>query len=61
MGPDPQGGERMTFQPVYKAAMHWGVIIAPNRYTNPIKFDDAGNPYGYSRTASAMIDTDKNP
>ncbi|GLO80093.1 hypothetical protein MACH23_35140 [Sulfitobacter pontiacus] len=49
----------MTFQPVYIAAMHWGVIIAPNWYTNPIKLDDAGNPYGYSRTASAMIDTDK--
>lgn len=42
------GGHEMTVMSLYTTAMHWGAIIVPPGYADPIKFEDGGNPYGYS-------------
>ena len=56
---NPQGGQEMTIQSVYTTAMHWGAIIVPPGYADPIKFKDGGNPYGYSCTPGELSDTGK--
>ena len=56
---NPQGGQEMTIQSVYTTAMHWGAIIVPPGYADPIKFEDGGNPYGYSCTPGELSDTGK--
>ena len=56
---NPQGGQEMTIQSIYTTAMHWGAIIVPPGYADPIKFEDGGNPYGYSCTPGALSDTGK--
>jgi NAD(P)H dehydrogenase (quinone) len=30
---------------------HWGAIIVPPGYTDPVQFASGGNPYGVSATA----------
>lgn len=43
------GGHEGTIQDIYKVLAHWGAIVVPLGYTNPIVFDPAnGNPYGTS-------------
>jgi len=43
------GGHEVTILDIYKVLAHWGSIIVPLGYTNPIVFDPAnGNPYGAS-------------
>ena len=56
---NPQGGQEMTIQSVYTTAMHWGAIIVPPGYADPIKFEDGGNPYGYSCTPGELSDIGK--
>ncbi|MBM1817337.1 NAD(P)H-dependent oxidoreductase [Sulfitobacter pseudonitzschiae] len=53
------GGQEATIQSVYVTAMHWGAIIVPPGYADPIKFEDGGNPYGYSCTPGALDETGK--
>ncbi|GAC1305173.1 MAG: NAD(P)H:quinone oxidoreductase [Vulcanimicrobiaceae bacterium] len=43
------GGHEVTIVDIYKVLAHWGAIVVPLGYTNPIVFDPAnGNPYGAS-------------
>ncbi|HSP40995.1 MAG TPA: NAD(P)H:quinone oxidoreductase type IV [Gillisia sp.] len=45
------GGQETTLMSLYKTMIHWGAIIAPPSYTDPVLFAAGGNPYGTSVTA----------
>ena len=45
------GGQETTLLTLYVTLMHWGGIIVPPGYTDPLKFVD-GNPYGASLIAN---------
>ena len=47
------GGQEGTIHAVYHMAIHWGTIIVAPGYADPVKFEDGGNPYGYSQNAGA--------
>ncbi|ADV66897.1 NAD(P)H:quinone oxidoreductase [Deinococcus maricopensis] len=49
---NPNGGQETTLQTLYVTAMHWGTIIVPPGYTDPVIFASGGNPYGASVTAT---------
>ncbi|WP_375261322.1 NAD(P)H-dependent oxidoreductase [Palleronia sp.] len=42
------GGQETTFLSLYLTAMHWGCLIVTPAYADSIKFEDGGNPYGFS-------------
>ena len=42
------GGQEATLLALYNVCYHFGGIIVPPGYTDPVKFDD-GNPYGVSQ------------
>ena len=44
------GGQESTLLSIYREVAHWGGIIVPPGYTDPIKFGD-GNPYGVSHVS----------
>ncbi|WPY96918.1 NAD(P)H-dependent oxidoreductase (plasmid) [Limimaricola variabilis] len=56
---NPHGGQETTIQSIYVTAMHWGAVIVPPGYSDPIKFEDGGNPYGYSCTPGLLDETGK--
>lgn len=45
------GGQETTLLSLYITLIHWGGIIVPPGYTDPLKFAD-GNPYGASLLAN---------
>lgn len=45
---NPHGGQEATILSLYTAMMHWGAIIVPPGYTDPVIFGAGGNPYGTS-------------
>ena len=47
---NPHGGQESTIQTIYKTMCHWGAIIVPPGYTDPVTFAAGGNPYGTSVT-----------
>lgn len=47
----PHGGQESTILALGNVFYHWGGIIVPPGYTDPIQFK-AGNPYGTSQVAS---------
>ncbi|MFK7601535.1 NAD(P)H:quinone oxidoreductase [Deinococcus sp. SM5_A1] len=49
---NPNGGQETTLQTLYITAMHWGAILVPPGYTDPVIFASGGNPYGSSVTAT---------
>jgi NAD(P)H dehydrogenase (quinone) len=51
------GGQEHTILSLYTTAMHWGAIVVPPGYADPVKFEDGGNPYGFSTTAGGLDDT----
>ncbi|PZX18459.1 NAD(P)H dehydrogenase (quinone) [Palleronia aestuarii] len=53
------GGQEMTLLSLYISAMHWGAILVPPGYADPIKFEDNGNPYGFSKKAGELDGTDE--
>ncbi|CAM3813766.1 NAD(P)H:quinone oxidoreductase [Deinococcus frigens] len=55
------GGQETTSQTLYITAMHWGAILVPPGYTDPVIFASGGNPYGasVSATGEGLSDTDK--
>jgi len=56
---NPHGGQEATLLSLYTSMMHWGAIIAPPGYTDPVLFGAGGNPYGTSVTVGQdgkMID-----
>ena len=48
---NPHGGQETTVQTLNATFMHWGCIIVPPGYTDPITFQSGGNPYGVTVTA----------
>ncbi|WP_134680530.1 NAD(P)H-dependent oxidoreductase [Paracoccus ravus] len=45
------GGQEATILGLYTTAMHWGAIIVPPGYTDPVLYEAGGNPYGFSTEA----------
>lgn len=45
------GGQESTLLALYNTFYHWGTIIVPPGYADPIQFQ-AGNPYGASHTSN---------
>jgi NAD(P)H dehydrogenase (quinone) len=45
---NPHGGQEATVLALYTSMMHWGAIIVPPGYTDPLLFAAGGNPYGTS-------------
>lgn len=54
------GGQETTLQTLYYSFMHWGAILVPPGYTDPVIYASGGNPYGASVTATGgpLSDTD---
>lgn len=51
------GGQESTLLGLYTTFMHWGAVIVPPGYTDPVLFEAGGNPYGFSINAGALDDT----
>ena len=47
---NPHGGQETTLISLYTTLMHWGTIIVPPGYTDPIQYKAGGNPYGVTVT-----------
>lgn len=45
------GGQETTIQAIYTTVAHWGCIIVPPGYLDPIQFQ-VGNPYGASHISA---------
>ncbi|SDE82973.1 NAD(P)H-dependent oxidoreductase [Limimaricola pyoseonensis] len=56
---NPHGGQETTIQTIYATAMHWGSIIVAPGYADPVKFEDGGNPYGFSCQPGPLDETGK--
>ncbi|HRP04576.1 MAG TPA: NAD(P)H-dependent oxidoreductase, partial [Opitutaceae bacterium] len=52
------GGQEATILSFYATACHWGSIVVPPGYTDPVLFKVGGNPYGYSHTQGAEFTPD---
>jgi NAD(P)H dehydrogenase (quinone) len=46
------GGQENTIHGIYTVMQHWGAIIVPPGYTDPLLYASGGNPYGVSYTAA---------
>ena len=53
---NPNGGAESTLLGFYTTFMHWGAIIIPPGYTDGVKFEDGGNPYGFSTQPGELDD-----
>ncbi|HST66241.1 MAG TPA: NAD(P)H:quinone oxidoreductase [Mycobacteriales bacterium] len=49
------GGQESTLLALYNVIYHWGGILVPPGYTDPLKFAD-GNPYGVSHVTGGNND-----
>jgi NAD(P)H dehydrogenase (quinone) len=49
---NPHGGQEATLLSLYNTFYHWGSIIVPIGYTDPVTFAAGGNPYGASATGT---------
>lgn len=45
---NPHGGQEATILSLYTMMCHWGAIIVPPGFTDPVLFEAGGNPYGTS-------------
>lgn len=50
------GGQETTLISLYTTAMHWGAVLTPPGYTDPVLFEAGGNPYGVSTKAGEVTD-----
>ena len=53
------GGQETTLLSLYVTAMHWGCVLVPPGYTDPVLFEAGGNPYGFSTQAGGVDETGK--
>ena len=53
------GGHETTLWSLHVTFMHWGCILIAPGYTDQSIFDAGGNPYGFSKAAGELSDTDK--
>lgn len=49
---NPHGGQEATLLSLYISMMHWGAIIVPPGFTDPVTIGAGGNPYGTSVTVN---------
>jgi NAD(P)H dehydrogenase (quinone) len=49
---NPHGGQESTLLSMHNVFYHWGAIIVPPGYTDPLLFEAGGNPYGASSTGA---------
>jgi NAD(P)H dehydrogenase (quinone) len=49
---NPHGGQETTLIGMYTTFMHWGCILVPPGYTDPVIYASGGNPYGTTATAA---------
>jgi NAD(P)H dehydrogenase (quinone) len=49
---NPHGGQETTLLSMYTTFMHWGCVLVPPGYTDPVIFASGGNPYGATVTAA---------
>jgi len=47
------GGQEASILSLYTSLMHWGAIVVPPGYSDPVLFTTGGNPYGTSVTVDA--------
>ena len=52
---NPHGGQETTVQSLNNLFCHWGCILVPPGYTDPVTFQAGGNPYGVTVTAAGAI------
>jgi NAD(P)H dehydrogenase (quinone) len=50
------GGQETTLLALYNTMYHWGAIIVPMGYTDPLLFAAGGNPYGVSTTQAPGVE-----
>jgi NAD(P)H dehydrogenase (quinone) len=50
------GGQETTLLALYNTMYHWGSIIVPMGYTDPVLFAAGGNPYGVSSTQAPGVE-----
>jgi NAD(P)H dehydrogenase (quinone) len=48
---NPHGGQETTVQALNTMFAHWGCVLVPPGYTDPVTFSAGGNPYGVTVTA----------
>jgi NAD(P)H dehydrogenase (quinone) len=48
------GGQETTVQSLNNTFCHWGCILVPPGYTDPVTFQSGGNPYGVTVTANGQ-------
>lgn len=53
---NPHGGQESTILSMNNVFYHWGCIIVPPGYTDPVTFEAGGNPYGTSLTAKKTLE-----
>ena len=51
---NPHGGQETTLQSMYVTFMHWGCILVPPGYTDPVIYAAGGNPYGTTVAATGQ-------
>ena len=51
---NPHGGQETTVQSLNNMFAHWGCVIVPPGYTDPVTFEAGGNPYGVTVTADGQ-------
>lgn len=49
------GGQESTILALNNVFYHWGCIIAPPGYTDPLLYESGGNPYGTSYVAGQEV------
>lgn len=52
---NPHGGQESTALTLYNTLHHWGAILVPPGYTDPVIYGAGGNPYGASATATREV------
>lgn len=60
---NPHGGQEGVLLSLYASMYHWGAIIAAPGYTDPVRFEAGGNPYGTTVTVTEdgnmLVDPEK--
>lgn len=53
---NPHGGQETTLIGLYTTFMHWGAVLVPPGYTDPVIYASGGNPYGTTANAGHVTD-----
>ena len=51
---NPHGGQETTLIGLYTTFMHWGAVLVPPGYTDPVVYAAGGNPYGTTAVAGQV-------